>query len=266
MDSNTPLRYLEKISSENFEILRCRRFDQTSKIWKLDEHQHDFIELIYFITGEAQILTPQGEESLTLYDVLIHPNNTVHREFVDLHKRQEIINLEVRVPVDFDIHESFILKDNTGNIQRVFRMLHYHINNKDFMQEEIVGQLMRLLMVYLRKSAAEMPSLEYSIVDRIIEYVQENYMNELTVKELADYVHVSESYLSRLMSARIGVPPMKYVNYVRVENAKQALKRNHSIDHIAALTGFNESKYFSTVFKRETGITPSKFRKEVTKA
>ena len=263
MISNIPLKYLETISEGKLEIYQSRHFDQTSNIWILDEHRHEFIELIYFVTGEAQIMTPQGETNLTLYDVLVHPKNVLHREFVDLHKRQEIFNLFVNSSVDFDINESFVLKDNTGNIRRIFTMLHYHVNNQDYMQDEIVSQLLYLLMTYLRKSSAEQPSLEYGVFDRIIEYVQENYMNELTVKELAEYVHVSESYLSRLMSSRIGISPMKYVNQVRIESAKQALKTDRPIDDIAALTGFKEPKYFSTVFKRLTGKTPSKYRKEV---
>lgn len=265
MSSNIPLKYLEEISEGDLEIFQSRHFDQTSNIWVLDEHRHAFVELIYFVTGEAQIMTPQGETSLTLYDVLVHPRNVMHREFVDLHKRQEIFNLFVNSSADSDINESFVLKDNTGNIRRIFTMLHYHMNNKDYMQEEIVSQLTYLLMTYLRKSAAEQPILEYGVFDRIIEYVQENYMNDLTVKELADYVHVSESYLSRLMSSKIGVSPMKYVNHVRIESAKQVLKTDRSIDDIAVLTGFKESKYFSTVFKRQTGITPSEFRKEVSR-
>ena len=101
------------------------------------------------------------------------------------------------------------------------------------------------------------------MIDRVVEYVQENYRSSLSVKELADYAHVSESYLSRLMSSHIGIPPMKYVNTIRIENAKQALKSDTPIAQIAALVGFMEQKYFSTVFKRETGLTPSEYRSRI---
>ncbi|MDY2698858.1 MAG: AraC family transcriptional regulator, partial [Lachnospiraceae bacterium] len=100
-------------------------------------------------------------------------------------------------------------------------------------------------------------------IDRVVEYVQENYRSVFCVKDLADYVHVSESYLSRLMSSHIGMPPMKYVNSVRMENAKRALKTDMPIEQIAALVGIVDQKYFSTVFKRETGLTPSAYRKTV---
>ena len=86
------------------------------------------------------------------------------------------------------------------------------------------------------------------------------------MKELTDYVHVSDSYLSRLMRSHIGMPPMKYVNSVRIEKAKQVLKTDLPIVQIASMLGFVEPKYFSTVFKRETGTTPSKYRKALSLA
>lgn len=261
MNTEIILEYLGKISSSHMEIIHSRHFDQNSDIWILEEHQHNYLELIYFITGKAQFMTPQGKEGLTLYDVLIHPKNVPHREFVDLHNRQEIYNLAVCSDITLNINRSFILKDTTGNLRRVFAMLHDQANHPGIMQKELMQQLIRLLITYLQKSAAEHSLFEISMVDRIIEYVQENYMNPLTVKDLADYVHVSESYLSRKMTAHTGMSPIKYVNYVRIENAKLALKTEHSIEEIASLTGFRDSKYFTTVFKRQTGLPPSAFRK-----
>ena len=262
-EENIPLKYLASVVGGSKRLVRCRHFNQNSDIWILDEHAHNFVELIYFLNGEAQVETSQGKTNLTLYDVLIHPSNVKHHEFVDLHMRQEIINLGVEVESDFDMGDSFVLKDNTGNIRRIFRMLDYHFNASDLMHEELENQLLRLLFIYLQKSAHEQLCSEYSIIDRVVEYVQENNRSSLSVKELADYAHVSESYLSRLMSSHIGIPPMKYVNTIRIENAKQALKSDTPIAQIAALVGFMEQKYFSTVFKRETGLTPSEYRSRI---
>lgn len=260
-NENSALLYLESI--HDYKLVQCRRFNQNSDKWILSKHKHEFIELIYFLNGEAQVETPHGAANLTLYDVLVHPANVSHREFVDLHKRQEIINTGIVAHVDHSINESFVLRDSTGNIRRVFNMLYYHYNSKDHLHGEIEESLIALLLTYLRKSAWEQSSSEYSIVDKVVEYVQENYTSELSVKELADYVHVSESYLSRLMRSHIGIPPMKYVNSVRIEKAKQALKTDLPIVQIASMLGFVEPKYFSTVFKRETGTTPSKYRKSL---
>ena len=162
-EENIPLKYLASVVGGSKRLVRCRHFNQNSDIWILDEHAHNFVELIYFLNGEAQVETSQGKTNLTLYDVLIHPSNVKHHEFVDLHMRQEIINLGVEVESDFDMGDSFVLKDNTGNIRRIFRMLDYHFNASDLMHEELENQLLRLLFIYLQKSAHEQLCSEYSL-------------------------------------------------------------------------------------------------------
>ena len=92
-NSSNAYSYLEQMTKKNFVLKECTCFDNTSNVWILDEHKHDFIELIYFIYGEAQVVTSNGEKNLTLYDVLLHPAGELHREIIDLHKRQEIINI-----------------------------------------------------------------------------------------------------------------------------------------------------------------------------
>lgn len=260
---NLSFEYLDALSQCKSKLIQCRHFNQNSDHWILDEHKHNYAELIYFLNGEAQIQTHQGKTSLTLYDVLVHPENVKHREYVDLHKRQEIINVGIQVQTHFQITDSFVLKDNTGNIRQVFKMLDYHFNNRDLLHEELEEKLLALLFTYLKKSAQELSFSEYGMIDKIMEFVQENYVYNLRVKDLADYIHVSESYLSRIFSSRVGIPPMKYINSVRIENAKHALKTNLSIEEISSMIGFDEPKYFSTVFKRETGMSPSEFRKHI---
>lgn len=265
MENNIPSQYLATIYGGKCQLIASRHFNQNSNIWILNEHEHEYMELIYFLNGEAQVITSEGETSLTLYDILIHPAGVRHREFVDLHKRQEIINLDIKTDVVFPIQDSFVLKDNTGNMRNIVRMIDYHFHEKDNMSEEIVDALMNLLLLYLCKSAKEQSYTKLNLIDRIVEYVQENYMNELSVKELADIVHVSESYLSRLMVASIGISPMKYVNQVRIDNAKQALHSDLPIEQISSQLGFQEPKYFSKVFKKETGETPTAFRHRINK-
>lgn len=260
---NIQLKYLQSFSKASKKVEYCRHFNQNSDIWILDEHEHNFIELIYFLSGEAQVKTGSGESHITLYDVLIHPSKVRHREFVDLHRRQEIINLGVIADTDFTLDESFVLKDSTGNIRRVFHMLDYHFNKSGLLHDELVDQLLSLLLTYLKMSAWEQRLSKFDMIDRIMEFVQENYMTPLSVKALAECVHVSESYLSRLMMSHIGISPMKYVNHIRIENAKHALRTDIPIEELATLVGFSDQKYFSTVFKRETGISPSEYRKKM---
>jgi AraC-like DNA-binding protein len=72
---------------------------------------------------------------------------------------------------------------------------------------------------------------------------------------------VSASYLFRVFRKRMGVTPMHYRNMVRVDRAKLLLlDRSLILEDIASRVGFEDVKYFSRVFKRETSLSPSGFR------
>lgn len=254
--------YLKGLQNKKVRLIECRKFNQNSDIWILDEHKHDDIELIYFIDGEGQVKTSIGNANLTFYDVLIHPEGVLHKEFIDLHLRQEVINLVIRCEekLPFQLMESFILNDDTGMIRTVFRMIEYHAANKDEYSEAIIENYLHILLLYLLKSKKDNPGQENDIIGRMMEFVQDNYMNDIRVEDIAMATHVSESYLSRVMKKHMCTSPMKYVHSIRIEAAKRYLKTELSIEDVAANTGYQEVKYFSTIFKKVTGMTPSSYR------
>lgn len=265
MTEDSVCLYLKGLQNKKFRLIECRKFNQNSDIWILDEHKHDDIELIYFIDGEGQIKTLLGKENLTFYDVLIHPAGVSHREFIDLHLRQEVINLVIRCEekLAFQLRESFILNDDTGMIRTVFKMIEYHSANQDEYTEKIIEYYLRILATYLLKSKNDNSGQENDIIGRMMEYVKDNYMNNLRVEDLAIATHVSESYLSRVMRKHMGTSPMRYVHSIRIEAAKRYLKTEISVEDVAANIGYQEAKYFSTIFKKITGMTPSSYRKHM---
>lgn len=96
----------------------------------------------------------------------------------------------------------------------------------------------------------------------IISYIQMNYTEpDLTVESVADTFGVSSSYLRRIFSENIGIPPIKYINKLRFNRAKELLNSGYySIADIAILSGFQNVKYFSTSIKKMYGKTPSEIR------
>lgn len=265
MERDKVHEYLEELLKKKLTLVGSRRFDEDSNIWILEEHEHEDIELIYFIDGEGKIKTTAGDENLNFYDILIHPQHVRHKELVDLHMRQEVINLFVRCeePMDCLLNESFILKDDTGFIRNVFRMIEYHYERADELSASLIESYLKILMIYLLKSKEANSSQENNIIERMMEFVQDNYMNDLMVADLARAVHVSESYLSRIMKKNIAMSPNRYINFVRIEAAKRLLKTDLSVEAIAAGVGYTEVKYFSTIFKKTTGMTPSSYRKQM---
>ena len=93
-------------------------------------------------------------------------------------------------------------------------------------------------------------------------FIRENLSNTmLGVDMIVDHMNVSRTTLFNKMNNLVGVSTNKYIRRIRIDAAKEMLsKTNKSVGTIAEETGFSESQYFSTVFKQETGMTPSQFK------
>lgn len=98
------------------------------------------------------------------------------------------------------------------------------------------------------------------LIQDISEYISNNYSSDLSLKTLATKFAVSESYLSRKFKELSGFGLNEYIIYVRITKAEQILKtENILITEAAQRCGFNDSNYFSTVFKKLKGTTPLKY-------
>ena len=99
-----------------------------------------------------------------------------------------------------------------------------------------------------------------------VEYIHLHYANEnLTVEQLAELTHVSETYFRNIFYENMGITPLKYINNLRLSLADELLSsRYYSISEIAQLCGFADPKYFSTVYRKARGISPSLVKKNLT--
>ena len=98
-------------------------------------------------------------------------------------------------------------------------------------------------------------------------FIRENLSNTmLGVDMIVDHMNVSRTTLFNKMNNLVGASTNKYIRRIRIDIAKEMLsKTNKSVGTIAEETGFSESQYFSTVFKQETGMTPSQFKDSLRK-
>jgi len=85
---------------------------------------------------------------------------------------------------------------------------------------------------------------------------------DLSVLTLCDLIHVSDTWLRKLFVKCYGTKPAKYINQLRIAYAKELLESGYyKIETIAEMAGFQDAKYFSTVFKHHTGCTPSDYKR-----
>lgn len=98
----------------------------------------------------------------------------------------------------------------------------------------------------------------------VTEYIQQNINLPISLQQLADIAGLNPTYFSNLFSKLMGTSPIQYINKRRIENAQSLLlSGNESLDTIARQVGIDDVFYFSRLFKKTTGISPSAYRKHI---
>ena len=105
-----------------------------------------------------------------------------------------------------------------------------------------------------------------SVIKKAISFIEANYARALTLKEIADWAGVSDSYLSRAFTKCIGENFNHYLRRYRVERAKELLRLSElKIYEVARQVGFWNVRYFSRVFYEFAGVTPANYRQSLVK-
>ena len=100
-----------------------------------------------------------------------------------------------------------------------------------------------------------------SLYEQMIRYIDENLEKKITLEEMAESLHANGSYLSRLYKNKRGVNHFDEILRKRVEKAKEyMITTDWKIYRISEAVGFEDTGYFSRVFKRYTHMSPKEFR------
>ncbi|NLC65863.1 MAG: response regulator [Clostridium sp.] len=97
-----------------------------------------------------------------------------------------------------------------------------------------------------------------------LDYIKNNYKEDISIKTLSDFLYISESYLSRIIKEKTGLTFGEHLLEFRIKKSKDLLKSTDlKVYEIAYLVGYNDARYFSSAFKKETGRTPTEYRDSV---
>lgn len=100
-------------------------------------------------------------------------------------------------------------------------------------------------------------------IRKAIDYIQTNYMDHITVADLAGYVGLDRSYFTTIFKECLNIPPQTYLTQFKINKACNLLKdESFSVSEIAVMSGYNDPVVFQKAFKNTIGISPSKYRKQ----
>lgn len=100
-------------------------------------------------------------------------------------------------------------------------------------------------------------------IAKATQYIEKNFKQDITLEDIVEISNLSKYHFTRQFKKYVNETPINYLTNIRINNALPYLSQNNvSIDWIAQEVGFRSTNYFSKVFKKKIGISPSQYRKD----
>lgn len=134
--------------------------------------------------------------------------------------------------------------------------------------EEVLETYLRLIFIMLKRYFANATKSDNARVveeiDKATMYFNEHYSEDISIDEYAQNNHVSVSWFIRNFKQCTGSTPMQYILSKRIYNAEILLHNStYNVTEIAEIVGYDNPLYFSRIFKKVKGISPSEYRKNI---
>ncbi len=238
-------------------------------------HWHDDYELYYMVNGTTKYFIGDEIFQIANGDFVIIPPGMYHMTDSEdcLYNERYLIGfafdrIDKRAGKALnELCEKKVVsvpKSKLGIFEDIFMELEEEYNGEK--NRVLIDLYMTELVIKLARLCAEhKPHLSEAdmLIHEISRFISLNYGEDLSLDTLSRKFAMSTSHMSRRFKAVAGIGITEYITYVRILNAERLLKTTTlPITEVAAACGFNDSNYFSTVFKRIKGITPLKFSKK----
>ena len=234
-------------------------------------HLHKEIEIIYVAEGEAVAHADRNCESICKDSLFISFPNQIH--FYESCHPGEYYILIVRPELFFGLSGTFrdyIPEHNTfAEAQELFPYIHQAFSAEGEYRDTMIAGSLSMMMCRLLPRLSLRKKLETgnSTLHSILEYCSRNASGPLELETVAEELHLSRFYVSRLLSRELRMGFSEYVNLLRVNRACDLLNdTDKKMADISEDAGFSTIRSFNRAFARHMNMTPIQYRKMLREA
>lgn len=249
-------------------------------------HDHDFTELAYILSGKGKYLVDGKEYDVEAGDLVICNPGVKHTHVVANLKEPTIefisgfsdFHFKNMAPNSIELGDGSCIVHMSAELKQEISMHCYAmIAEKESNQ---IGRyfmfkthLMQMLLLVMRE-ISEVENTEQKgcnfesynksyAVNRIINYLNENYEHKISLEQIAHNIYLSPVYISKIFKEETGESPINYLIKIRLEKAKDILLNSDSgsIKSIANQVGYDDVYHFSKLFKKYYGVSPLYYKK-----
>ncbi len=248
--------------------------------WAVNFHCNSHHELLHIIAGRLKLTLTDGSVfNASPGDTLIIPAQTQHRDVFDFSEDLEIFLIHFDWRQWEQYHRTVTLKEigylEDGlkrDLKHLFDRMRFDTGHSELDREIANSRLMTiLLLIYRGVANRNDPQIKVEdlsgkkrrqrLVTEAKRYIDKHYSEPVQLMDIAAYLHVSPFYLSRIFARESDFSLVEYLTEVRMNAAKQLLTDGrYIVADIAEMVGYQDSNYFSKVFRKHVGCAPSKYR------
>lgn len=259
--------------SLHFQLQRlCRNSKETGVCY----HWHERLEFYYVVSGKVDLLYYGKVYTINAGDIAFI-NWCIPHQGLSFQDGTVMYNLKTDFSLLGQYKTIFQTEHfekwhftNCQKLRELFeQLIHYASLNSSYEYLRINGFISEIYIYLLNSNAPffnlykKEDTMRGKVVKNVIEFININYQLPLTTGGLAEFFHLSESYLCRLFKQETGSTLIEYVNVVRCLNAVKLIQDGKSLTEISQTVGFHDYNYFSRCFKKVYYISPSEYRKNL---
>lgn len=235
-------------------------------------HLHDAVELVYLKAGSSLFLHGTEKTRLEAGDFFISFPNQIHGYENSTDTQLYLLILPVqpyltayRKILTEKLPEQPYLKKGQWDPAGIEQLLQLALQDKDTAPDKVMQGYFQVLMGKLLEllSLQDADTVVDDALRSVLLYIGDHYTEPLTRKSIAKAVGYNESYISHLLSQTLNTTLPDYIHSLRLSDAARLLTRtNQSVTRIALDLGFGSLRNFNRVFLKETGMTPTQYRRQ----
>lgn len=246
-----------------------------------DMHIHNEYEFLRINRGIFRCVAFNEEFVLKEGDIMFVNKYVPHCTYTETNHTHNSL-IQFRLPSDGDSIMRYISRfknisntsafafkkddEKSAEIQRYINTITNEFVNQEPFWTDYVYNNMLMLITALRRQGIVSETVHKNIehinkIRPILEYINENYAEEISTYDLSCMMNFNETYFCRMFKNIVGTSAINYINFVRVCKAEKLLKKNSNLLDVATQTGFASISYFNRIFKKYNHCSPSEYRK-----
>lgn len=239
-------------------------------------HYHKHFEIYYLKSGRCRYFIDNKICEVSKGDIVIIPGGVIHNttyygnepyERILMQITKEYINPVLNPKLQPIFKRRIYRPERPFEIEELLREIEEEYRENSDISEEMIKCRLTELFCYLIKNKPLKISDENSevnaIISKITSYISKNFSQDIALSKTAEKAGFSDCYFSKFFKTQTGFGFKEFLLITRLREAKKLLSATElSVCEIAFACGFNDSNYFSSVFKKKEGVTPLEYRKK----